>query len=198
MYAKQSDGAHVSESDLTLVIAERLRAHIGEGGSALEKLADFAGVESRALNAIARGENAPSIEMLWKIANALGVPFGSLVAAPTRSGAVVIRKSVDHILSSRDGAFTSRALMAFGRRPRVEVYELTLAPGHLEQSQAHAPGTSENIIVTKGAFEITSGREPPYRLNEGDAIHFDADWLTRISAAPDTPLDERKKAAGSM
>ena len=152
-----------------------MRVHVAQGGGTLDRLANSTGVSPKTLNAIASGARAPSIELLWKIANALGVPFGSLIAAPARSGALVIRKSPDNVLSSRSGGFKSRALMAFGESPRVEIYELTLAPGFAEESQAHAPGTSENIVVTKGSIEIISGREPPYRLEEGDAIHFDAD-----------------------
>jgi transcriptional regulator with XRE-family HTH domain len=175
MNAKHVDGPPVTEQDLTLVIAARLRATIRQGGVTLEKLADFAGVDPDLLDAVANGQRAPSIDILWKIANALGVSFGSLIATPRRGGAAIIRKTDANVLASSNGAFRSRALTAFGHNPRVEIYELTIAPGHLEKSQAHAPGTSENILVVRGALEIVTGREPAYRLEPGDAIHFDAD-----------------------
>jgi quercetin dioxygenase-like cupin family protein len=133
------------------------------------------GVEDELLKAIVHGQRAPSIDLLWKIANALGVPFGSLIATPRRGGAAIIRRNDHNVLVSSDGAFQSRALTAFGIDPRVEIYELSIAPGHTERSQAHAPGTSENLVIIEGALEIVTGREPPYRLNAGDAIHFDAD-----------------------
>ena len=175
MNAKHVDGPPVTEQDLTLVISARLRAKIRQDDVTLEKLADLTGVELCHLSAVANGQRAPSIDVLWKIANALDVPFGSLVATPRRGGAAIIRRSDDNVLVSSGGAFRSRALTAFGLQPRVEIYELTIAPGHLEQSQAHAPGTSENLLVVRGALEVTTGREPTYRLDAGDAIHFDAD-----------------------
>ena len=175
MSAKHVEGPPVTEQDLTLVIAARLRAKTRQDGVTLEKLAEFTGAEPELLAAVANGQRAPSIDVLWKIANALGVPFGSLIATPRRGGAALIRKTDANVLASSDGAFRSRALTAFGFRPRVEIYELTIAPGHLEHSQAHAPGTSENILVVTGELEIVSGREPAYRLQPGDAIHFDAD-----------------------
>ena len=175
MSAKHVEGPPVTEQDLTLVIAARLRAKTRQDGVTLEKLAEFTGVEPELLTAVANGQRAPSIDVLWKIANALGVPFGSLIATPRRGGAALIRKTDANVLASSDGAFRSRALTAFGFKPRVEIYELTIAPGHLENSQAHAPGTSENILVVTGELEIVSGREPAYRLQPGDAIHFDAD-----------------------
>jgi quercetin dioxygenase-like cupin family protein len=173
--AKHVEGPPVTEQDLTLVIAARLRARLRQEERALEKLADFAGVDGDLLRAIVNGQRAPSIDVLWKIANALDVPFGSLIAPARRRGAAVIRNSDANVLVSSGGAFRSRALMVFGEAPRVEIYELTIAPGHREQSQAHAPGTSENILVVKGELEIAAGREPAYRLGPGDAIHFDAD-----------------------
>jgi transcriptional regulator with XRE-family HTH domain len=175
MNAKHVEGPPVTEQDLTLVIAARLRAKIRQGGVTLERLADFTGVEPDFLNAVANGQRAPSIDVLWRIANALGVSFGSLIATPRRGGAALIRKTDANVLASSDGAFRSRALTAFGLKPRVEIYELTIAQSHLEQSQAHAPGTSENILVVRGSLEIVTGREPAYRLEPGDAIHFDAD-----------------------
>ena len=175
MNAKHVEGPPVTEQDLTLVIAARLRARLKQQENALENLADFAGVDPELLSAIVNGRRAPSIDVLWKIANALHVPFGSLIATPRRGGASVIRKSEANVLSSSGGAFRSRALIAFGEKPRVEIYELTISAGHVEQSQAHAPGTSENLLVVRGALEIVAGREPAYRLEAGDAIHFDAD-----------------------
>jgi XRE family transcriptional regulator, regulator of sulfur utilization len=173
--AKHVEGPPVTEQDLTLITAARLRARLRQEDGALEKLADFAGVDEEQLRAIVNGQRAPSIDVLWKIANALDVPFGSLIAPARRSGAAVIRKSDANVLVSSGGAFRSRALTVFGETPRVEIYELTIAPGHHEQSQAHAPGTSEDILVVQGELEIVAGREPPYRLGPGDAIHFDAD-----------------------
>ncbi|MCW2318183.1 transcriptional regulator, XRE family with cupin sensor [Rhodoblastus acidophilus] len=175
MNAKHAEGPPVTEQDLTLVIAARLRARLRQEAGALDKLAEAAGVPADRLEAIVNGQRAPSIDVLWKIANALNVPFGSLIAPAPRRGAAVIRKSDANVLTSSGGAFRSRALTVFGEAPRVEIYELTVAAGHREHSLAHAPGTSEDILVVKGELEIVAGREPAYRLGPGDAIHFDAD-----------------------
>jgi len=175
MNVKHGEAPPLTEQDLNLVIAAWLRARLRQEEGALEKLSDFTGVDADLLGAIANGQRTPSIDLLWKVANALDVPFGALIAAPKRGGAAVIRNSEANVLSSSDGAFRSRALTSFGQNPRVEIYELTLQPGHFEQSQAHAAGTSENLLVVRGELEIVSGREPPYRLGPGEAIYFDAD-----------------------
>lgn len=175
MRVKHTAGPPVSEHDLALIISQRLRGRTDDREQILDELAERAGVEPRLLRAIANGERAPSISILWKIANSLDVPFGALIARPHRGGVVIIRHSDDNVLESSNGAFKSRALTAFGTSPRVEIYELAIAPGHLEKSQAHPSGTSENIVIGKGTLEIVVGREPAFRLEQGDAIHFSAD-----------------------
>lgn len=171
MTIKHVVGPALSEQELSSIVAQRLRSLPDLQGA----LADRAGVDPRALRAIARGEKAASIDVLWKIANALDVPFGALIARARHGGVVVVRHGDANLLEASDGAFKSRALTAFGADPRVEIYQLTIAEGHVEQSQAHSPGTSENIVVAQGAIEVVVGREPPYRLDQGDGIHFDAD-----------------------
>ncbi len=41
-------------------------------------------------------------------------------------------------------------------------------------AEAHAAGTTENLVVAQGEVEIVVGREYQ-RLKQGDAIHFEAD-----------------------
>ncbi|MGA7655301.1 MAG: cupin domain-containing protein, partial [Methylocella sp.] len=71
--------------------------------------------------------------------------------------------------------FISRALFPHDCKRLVEFYELTIAPRHAENSEAHASGTLESLIVVRGQIEITSGKEPAQRLEEGDAIVFEGD-----------------------
>jgi quercetin dioxygenase-like cupin family protein len=103
------------------------------------------------------------------------VPFASLLAVQPTSGTAVLKRDEAKVLSSSDGGFTSRALFPFDNERRVEFYELRLAPSHRETAEAHAPGTRENLIVAKGAVEITTAQERPVTLAEGDAVFFEAD-----------------------
>ncbi|WP_280643031.1 cupin domain-containing protein [Methylocapsa acidiphila] len=145
-----------------------------EGGS-IEKLARVSGLGKKLLDAIVRSEVAPTLDVLWRIANALGVPFGSLAAHVPQRGLFVLRNAGKKTIASPDGGLTARPLFSHDRRRRAEFYELTLAPGRAAHSEAHAPGTHENLIVAHGRIEIHAGREPPQRLDEGDAIGFDGD-----------------------
>jgi XRE family transcriptional regulator, regulator of sulfur utilization len=167
--------ARPSPERLSRIVAERLERLLNRRGRSLTRLAEVSGIEAAELAEIAAGRQAPSLGHLWRIANALGVPFGSLVASKERQDVLVIRKSEPQSVESDGGAFVSRALYPYDSRRAVEFYHLTIAPKHIERSSAHAPGTKENLVVATGSVEIVVGREPAAQLDEGDAIDFVAD-----------------------
>ncbi len=45
----------------------------------------------------------------------------------------------------------------------------------MANSEAHGPGTLESLVVVRGHIEIVVGKEPPQRLEEGDAMVFEGD-----------------------
>jgi transcriptional regulator with XRE-family HTH domain len=177
--AKSSErDAHVSGDvsvELSATLGKNLRRLRTRRGHSLERLAKLSGVSRAMLGQIETGKSTPTINLLWKVATALDVPFANLLAAQTTQGTTVLRRDTAKVLSSSDGRFTSRALFPFENERRVEFYELRLAPNHREDAEAHAPGTKENLIVARGAVEISTAKERPMTLAEGDAILFEAD-----------------------
>lgn len=181
------DNDHSPSQRLAAVVAARLQRLISRKGRTIERLSEVSGLEPLELERIRRGAQAPTLDHLWRIANALGVPFGSLIASGERRGVVVMRKSEPKIIGSRDGNFLSRALFPYDCQRAVEFYEIVIAPHHVENATAHAPGTRENLVVLAGSIEIAVGKEPPERLGEGDAIAFTADVqhsYRNLGAAP--------------
>lgn len=161
--------------DLPAVVGRNLRRLRTRRGHSLERLAKQSGVSRAMLGQIETGKSVPTIAVLWKVANALNVPFAQLLQTDTPRGAVVLRRTDAKLLSSNDGQFTSRALFPFEGGRRVEFYELKIGPLHRERAEPHAAGTRENLFLAKGAVEITVGSEKPMTLTEGDAILFNAD-----------------------
>jgi transcriptional regulator with XRE-family HTH domain len=161
-------------SDLTPVVGANLRRLRNERGLSLEKLSRVSGVSRAMLGQVELGQSAPTINVLWKIASALGVPFSALISSRTSGGIQVLRAEAAKRLTSHDGSFSSRALFPFDEPRRVEFYELTLSPGGVEKAEPHNPGTIENLAVAEGAVEIeVAGRKEV--LQAGDAIVFEAD-----------------------
>lgn len=140
----------------------------------LEKLAKLCGVSRAMLGQIELGQSAPTINVMWKISTALGVPFSGLIGPAPSGGAIVMRGEHAKVLASHDGSFRSRALFPFDEPRRVEFYELKLAARSAEHADAHPPGTTENLMVARGSLEIESAGRCE-ALKQGDAIMFKAD-----------------------
>jgi transcriptional regulator with XRE-family HTH domain len=161
--------------DLAPVVGTNLRRLRGERGLSLEALGKLSGVSRAMLGQIELGQSAPTINVLWKIAKALDLPFSALLTAnaPT-TGTRVLKAQRTKRLTSHDGSFSSRALFPFDEPRRVEFYELEIRHGGVEEAQPHAAGTRENLVVTRGEIVIVvDGVE--HRLGAGDSIVFDAD-----------------------
>lgn len=171
-------------ADLTQVVGANLRRLRTERGLSLEGLARASGVSRAMLGQIELGRSAPTINLLWKVARALGVTFAALIGSPGRSGTVVLPAARARRLTSQDGKFSSRALFPpyspRGGAPlldlsrKVEFYELRLAPRAIERADPHPPGTVENLIVTAGALELVVDQQAQ-PLSAGDAVLFQAD-----------------------
>lgn len=163
-----------ASSDLTPVVGTNLRRLRMKRGLSLERLARASGVSRAMLGQIELGQSTPTINVLWKIARALAVPFSALITNRTAGRTTVMAAARAKVLTSHDGAFSSRALFPFDEPRTVEFYELRLAPLSIEQADAHPPGTIENLIVTSGSLEMVVGAEH-HALGAGDAILFEAD-----------------------
>jgi len=165
-----------ANSDLTPIVGANLRRLRVKRGLSLERLARASGVSRAMLGQIELGQSTPTINVLWKVARALDVSFTALIGqGEKKTSAVLLPRARAKLLSSYDGAFCSRALSPVDGEPRkVEFYELRLAAHRFENADAHAAGTTENLVVTAGVVEIRVGNER-YVLRQGDAIFFTAD-----------------------
>jgi transcriptional regulator with XRE-family HTH domain len=83
----------------------------------LERLARASGVSRAMLGQIELGQSTPTINVLWKIARALGVPFSALITSRSAGRTTVMSAARAKVLTSHDGAFSSRALFPFEAAP---------------------------------------------------------------------------------
>ncbi len=163
-----------ASSDLTPVVGANLRRLRVKRGLSLEKLARASGVSRAMLCQVELGRSTPTINVLWKIARALAVPFSALITNRAAGRTTVLPADRAKMLTSHDGAFSSRALFPFDAPRKVEFYELRLAARSVEQADPHPPGTVENLVVNAGALEMVVGTER-HLLATGDSILFEAD-----------------------
>jgi transcriptional regulator with XRE-family HTH domain len=163
-----------ASSDLTPVVGANLRRLRGKRGLSLEKLSRASNVSRAMLGQVELGQSTPTINVLWKIARALGVSFSALISHRAAGRTTVMPAERAKVLTSHDGAFSSRALFPFDEARTVEFYELKLAPLAVEKADPHPPGTVENLVVNAGALEILIGADR-HLLAKGDSIFFEAD-----------------------
>ncbi len=130
-----------ASSDLTPVVGANLRRLRAKRGLSLEKLARASGVSRAMLGQIELGQSTPTINVLWKIARALAVPFSELITNRAAGRSTVLPADRAKMLTSHDGAFSSRALFPFDAPRTVEFYELRLLAPLLamEQADPHPP-----------------------------------------------------------
>ena len=174
LQTSQPDTRGSDDIALLPAVGANLRRLRTRRGLSLERLAHKSGVSRAMLSQVELGKSAPTINVLWKVARALGVTFSALLSTNLDTSPVLLRAASAKRLSSVDGSFSSRALFPFDRPRRVEFYELHLKPHGVESADPHPPGTAENIVVNAGAVTITVGNSA-HALNQGDALLFAAD-----------------------
>jgi transcriptional regulator with XRE-family HTH domain len=166
-------GDDVGAADLGRRVAANLRQRRKGRGMSLDDLARASGVSRAALSQIETCKSNPTVGVLWKVAVGLGIPFAELIGAP-RAGGMVLRRSDAQILRSSDGRLESRPLAPAGTSSLVELYELRLAARGSHASEAHAPGTTELLVVLSGQLKMHVG-DDVYELAAGDSVSFAAD-----------------------
>jgi transcriptional regulator with XRE-family HTH domain len=160
--------------DLARLVGENLKRMRTKRGLSLQRLSRASRVSRAMLSQIELGRSSPTVNVVWKIAQALGVSVTALLSDARESQSTVLRAAAAKLLTSHDGAFSSRALAPADVAANVEFYEMRLAPAATEKADPYPPGTKENLVVADGTLRIVIGGKA-HRLETGDAIVFDAD-----------------------
>lgn len=148
----------------------------GEGLS-LDALARQSGVSKSMLSQIERDRTNPTVAVVWRLAQALGVEVAELLGGSTRNGQHTISlvpKSQTPCMRTADEKCELRILGPVELAGRFEWYEITLQPGGALRSEAHPVGSREHLTVLSGMVSITSG-ERSEQLTAGETARYAAD-----------------------
>jgi transcriptional regulator with XRE-family HTH domain len=157
----------------TLQLATSVRSLREERRLTISALARQTGLSKSTVSLIEAGTANPSLEVLWRLTQALGVPLGMLLGADLREVPRVIRAGEGRVVVSESGAHL-RLLLAEERQRRTEVYELVLGQGEDYVSEAHAIGTEEFLVCLEGSLEV-GPQDQEVALGPRDAMWFLAD-----------------------
>jgi len=167
-------GDELGAAELARSVADSVRKLRRERSLSLDQLAAKSGVSRAALSQIEGARTNPTLGVLWKIAVGLSVPFQLLLGSEPAGKTRVLRAADVPPLRSTDGRMESRLLSPAGSNVGIEVYELRFQPKGILKSDAHAPGTTETVLVLTGALRITV-EDAEHDLVPGDSIFFHAD-----------------------
>ncbi|MEU6443833.1 helix-turn-helix domain-containing protein [Streptomyces sp. NPDC047046] len=149
-------------------------AHVRElretRGLSLSALARRSGLGKATLSGLEAGTRNPTLETLYAVTTALGVPLTAVLGPRTAraSGA-----AVDALLLDR---YEDEATV-------TETYRVRVRTGAAQRSAPHAPGTREHLTVLAGTV-LAGTATAPVRLAPGEAHTWPAD-VPHLYRAPD-------------
>jgi transcriptional regulator with XRE-family HTH domain len=140
----------------------------------LQALADAALVSVSMLSSVERGQKAPTIVVLARIANGLGAPLAELVASVDEQQ-VIVRRAADQDVVNEPGGWQRAILTPVVPGLNFEWIRSTLPPAcDAGQFPAYAPGSHEFVVVQSGTLRLGIG-DATVDLAAGDSAYFAAD-----------------------
>ncbi|KAF7963066.1 DNA-binding protein [Cupriavidus sp. UYMU48A] len=144
----------------------------------LDDLSRRAGVSKSMLSQIERNLTNPTVAVLWRLANALGVNLADLLSADAggrpAGGIALVQPHAIPALKSPDGHCELKILGPIELAGRFEWYELTIQAGGVLASEPHEAGTQEHLSVLSGAMSVQAGEEER-KLRHGETARYAAD-----------------------
>ncbi|MCC3281354.1 MULTISPECIES: helix-turn-helix domain-containing protein [Arthrobacter] len=150
---------------------ERLRA----GWSAAE-LARRAGISKGNVSQLESGAGNPTVETLWALSDALGLPFSALVD-PGSAGPILVRADTAQEVPAASASYNASLLSACPPGARRDLYLVKAEPGEAKRSAPHQPGTIEHVVLVTGSAAVGPDAEAvllqpgDYLAYRGDAPH---------------------------
>ena len=154
-------------------IAASIRRERDRAGLSLTELARQAGIAKSTLSQLESGTGNPSVETLWALAVALGVPFSRLVEMP-RTTVRVVRSGEGPVTYAERSSYAATLLASSPPNARRDIYRIHAQPGEPRLSEPHMPGTSEHVVLTSGRALIGPAAQPA-ELGAGDYIAYPGD-----------------------
>lgn len=159
---------------LAAAVGVRVREQRQMRGWTLDHLADVSGVSRRLLVSVEHGSANPSLTILLRLSEALGIALPVLVEPP-RAGPIKVNRSGDGpVLWRGPNASEARMVAGLALPDAFELWSWILAPGASRVSAPHSLGARELLHVHRGALVLTLGSET-VDLLEGDAVAFAGD-----------------------
>ena len=166
-------GDAATPADIVALVSMSLRKERARAGVSLTELAKRAGIAKSTLSQLENGTGNPSLETLWALGTALGVPLSRLIDPP-RTDIRVIRAGEGTVLHAERDPYAAVMLASGPPGARHDIYRVVAEPGAGHRARPHAPGTVEHVIL--GAGRALAGPEgEAVELAPGDYLRYPGD-----------------------
>lgn len=155
------------------VIAASLTRERTRAGLSLAELARRAHVAKSTVSQLESGTGNPSVETLWALASALGVPFSRLVDPP-RGRVQLIRAGEGPTVPAANANYVATLLASCPPHARRDVYLIGAEPGPGRESEPHAAGVVEHVVMSVGRALVGPQHEP-IEIGPGDYLCYPGD-----------------------
>lgn len=162
-----------SSADLIALISASIRRERERAGLTMTELAKRAGIAKSTLSQLESATGNPSVETIWALGAALGVPFSRLVDPP-RPTVRVIRAGEGPITYSEQSPYAATLLASCPPGARRDLYRIDTQPGEPRLSQPHNPGSVEHVILSTGRA-LVGPPDEPVELAPGDYVTYPGD-----------------------
>jgi len=160
-------------ADIVAVVSMSLRRERARAGVSLTELAKRAGIAKSTLSQLESGAGNPSLETLWALGTALGVPLSRLIDPP-RSDIRVIRAGEGVVMHAERDPYEAAILASCPPGARRDIYRVGAAPGAGHLASPHTAGTVEHLIL--GTGRVLAGPEgEAVELGPGDYLRYPGD-----------------------
>ena len=167
---------------------ERIRERRKELGLSLEELAARTGLTASFLSLIERNINTPSLDSLYRIAEALDVPPFHFSAEDTMMSMLpanpVVRRDERIQITFPPGDVTSELLVP-NLRSKLEVFISRVQPTAGNVARTPKTASEECLYVLEGILRVVLD-EQEYVLEAGDSIYIHGFALREICAVGNT------------
>jgi len=153
-------------------IARSLRRHREGAGLSVSELARRAGLSKATVSQLEQGGANPSVETLWALGDALGVPFSAFVEQP--AAPTLVRASETDLIRAAGAAYSAALLSASPPQARRDIYILHADPGRPRRSAPHHIGTTEHVILLRGSARVGPADDAAL-LRPGDYLAYAGD-----------------------
>ncbi len=152
-------------------------------GLTLEELAGLSGVSRAMISKLERGEKNPTLVVMAKLAEGLGVTLSQVAGIEERREVVVVPRERRMVMRDPETGFERQLLSPNLVGRGVEFIRNEIPEGSTSgEFPPHRRGVEEHIVVERGSLRATVGGEE-YLLGEGDALYFEADVTHRFDNA---------------